>query len=358
MLTKEEQGMLKFIHGALSAHKTADKDARRRRPVDEDEDSWGEFGEPYAVDAWTKIIRSKAFRRCRAKTQVFYNHGQNAHLRTRMVHIVETAGVATSAARLLGLNQSLTQAIGLGHDLGHTPFGHTGEEFLTRITGREFHHKVFGCIVAQQIERSGRGLNLTHQTLMGIYHHSHGDGEAVEGISEEANLVKQFDKILNTWADYNDLQRSTARLLEKGIRLGDYPELVRLANWFGQNQREREARSILYVCWESADNGHVSFHQSEVAKIFKEAKEEIYKIYPLLDYRDFTTLEVVYHVLEELEPEVDPAVLFALMTDNDVLAVAGSLHFTSADLARLDVGELLPVLRRRSFNLSNPDLDW
>jgi hypothetical protein len=359
MLTKEEQGLLSIFYGVLSARKAVNKDARRRQPFD-DEDSWCEFGEPYALDAWAKIARSKSFRRSRLKTQVFHNHLQNAHLRTRLVHMVETAGIATTAARILGLNQSLVQAIGLGHDLGHTPFGHAGEEFLTKMLGREFHHRVFGCIVAQQIERGGRGLNLTHQTLMGMFHHSHGGGEGapIADISEEANLVKQFDKILNTWADYNDLQRSPLRLKEKGVSLEDYPELVRLANWFGKNQREREARTIYYLCWESADVGHVSFHQTEVAQMFKTAKKEIYKLYPLLDFDDFRLLEVVYRTLEELEPEVDPAVLFALLTDNDVFTIAGSLNFTAGDLARLDAGELLPNLRRRSFNLFDPDLDW
>src|ERR671931_868652 len=111
-----------------------------------------------------RIVHSKAFRRLRHKTQVFIDPGGD-HFRTRLTHTLETTGIARGVARALRLNEDLTEAIGLGHDLGHPPFGHAGEEALDEAVnegfGRHFRHNEHSLRVVDKLERDGRGLNLT-----------------------------------------------------------------------------------------------------------------------------------------------------------------------------------------------------
>ena len=111
-----------------------------------------------------RIAHSKAFRRLKHKTQVFIDP-QGDHFRTRLTHTLETAGISRTVARALRLNEDLTEAIALGHDLGHTPFGHTGEEALDAAVserfGRRFRHNEQSLRVVEVLERNGSGLNLT-----------------------------------------------------------------------------------------------------------------------------------------------------------------------------------------------------
>src|SRR5512146_2415003 len=113
-----------------------------------------------------RIVHSKAFRRLKHKTQVFIAP-EGDHYRTRLTHTLEACGIARTVARALGLNEDLTEAIGLGHDLGHPPFGHTGEEALHAALrlrcGGCFRHNEHSLRVVDVLERDGRGLNLTEQ---------------------------------------------------------------------------------------------------------------------------------------------------------------------------------------------------
>lgn len=120
-----------------------------------------------------RITHSKAFRRLKHKTQV-YLLPEGDHYRTRLTHTLEVSRLARTIARALDLNEDLTEATALGHDLGHTPFGHAGERALDRIYEKGFKHYEQSLRVVDILERDGRGLNLCYETRMGILHHTHG----------------------------------------------------------------------------------------------------------------------------------------------------------------------------------------
>src|SRR6184192_1806789 len=122
-----------------------------------------------------RIVHSKAFRRLKHKTQVFISP-EGDHYRTRLTHKLEAAGIARTVARALQLNEDLTEAIALGHDLGHPPFGHIGEAVLDACLseryGTRFRHNHHSLRVVERLEREGHGLNLTEQVRDGILHHT------------------------------------------------------------------------------------------------------------------------------------------------------------------------------------------
>ena len=114
---------------------------------------------PYLRDR-DKVIHCKAFRRLKHKTQVFLSP-EGDHYRTRLTHTLEVAQIARTIARALRLNEDLTEAVALGHDLGHTPFGHAGERALNRLMPNGFRHYEQSVRVVERLENDGRGLNLT-----------------------------------------------------------------------------------------------------------------------------------------------------------------------------------------------------
>ena len=154
-----------------------------------------------------RIVHSKAFRRLKHKTQVFISP-QGDHYRTRLTHTLETAGISRTVARALGLNEDLTEAIALGHDLGHPPFGHTGEqaldELLSERFGRRFRHNEHSLRVVEVLERGGRGLNLTWEARDGILHHT-GDGESA---TLEGKIVRLVDRVAYINHDIDDALRA------------------------------------------------------------------------------------------------------------------------------------------------------
>jgi dGTPase len=154
-----------------------------------------------------RIVHSKAFRRLKHKTQVFVSP-QGDHYRTRLTHTLETAGISRAVARALELNEDLTEAIALGHDLGHPPFGHTGEEVLDGILagrfGRRFRHNEHSLRVVEELERDGRGLNLTWETRDGILHHT---GER-EPSTLEGKIVRLVDRVAYINHDIDDAVRA------------------------------------------------------------------------------------------------------------------------------------------------------
>ncbi|RMG73674.1 MAG: deoxyguanosinetriphosphate triphosphohydrolase [Nitrospirae bacterium] len=125
-----------------------------------------------------RIIHSKAFRRLKHKTQVFLAP-KGDHYRTRLTHVLEVSQIARTISRALRLNEDLTEAIALGHDLGHTPFGHAGEAVLREIHPGGFDHYKQSLRVVDILERDGRGLNLTQEVRNGIVTHSKGKGEII-----------------------------------------------------------------------------------------------------------------------------------------------------------------------------------
>ena len=154
-----------------------------------------------------RIVHSKAFRRLKHKTQVFIDP-KGDHYRTRLTHTLETAGISRTVARALRLNEDLTEAIALGHDLGHPPFGHTGEEVLDEILferfGKRFRHNEQSVRVVELLERDGRGLNLTAETCDGILHHT---GPAEPG-TFEGKIVRLVDRVAYINHDIDDALRA------------------------------------------------------------------------------------------------------------------------------------------------------
>lgn len=120
-----------------------------------------------------RIIHSKSFRRLKHKTQVFLSPFGD-HYRTRLTHCLEVSQIARTIAKALRLNEDLTEAIALGHDLGHTPFGHSGEETLGKLLPLGFHHADQSLRVVEKLEYEGKGLNLTFEVRDGIQRHSKG----------------------------------------------------------------------------------------------------------------------------------------------------------------------------------------
>jgi dGTPase len=176
-----------------------------------------------------RIIHSKSFRRLKHKTQVLLIP-ESDHPRTRLTHTLEVAQIARTISRALRLNEDLTEAIALAHDLGHTPFGHMGERVLREIALSEgmpgFHHAAQSLRVVDLLERDGKGLNLTWEVRMGIIQHSKGQVDVREGFdlespsSVEAWVVRVSDSIAYLNHDLDDA-------LGAGfIQPGDIPDAV------------------------------------------------------------------------------------------------------------------------------------
>ena len=137
-----------------------------------------------------RITHCKSFRRLKHKTQVFLQP-EGDHYRTRLTHTLEVSRLARTVSRALRLNEDLTEAIALGHDLGHTPFGHAGERALNRIHPGGFRHYEQSLRVTDLLERDGRGLNLCYETRMGILNHTYGAPDD----TREATCVRLCDRI-------------------------------------------------------------------------------------------------------------------------------------------------------------------
>lgn len=150
-----------------------------------------------------RIIYSKAFRRLKHKTQVFISP-EGDHYRTRLTHTLEVSQIARTIARSLRLNEDLTEAIALGHDLGHTPFGHAGERVLDGISSLQFKHNEQSVRVVEVLEKDGRGLNLTYEVRDGIRGHT---GKGMPS-TNEGRVVRYADKIAYINHDIEDAIRA------------------------------------------------------------------------------------------------------------------------------------------------------
>lgn len=171
-----------------------------------------------------RIIHCKAFRRLKDKTQVFLAP-EGDHYRTRLTHTLEVAQNARTIARALRLNEELTEAIALGHDLGHTPFGHAGERALNSICSEGFHHAKQSLRVVELLEKQGKGLNLTKEVRDGIVNHqTQGKPSTLEG-----KIVQLSDKMAYVNHDIDDairgkiireeeLPREYTRILGNSVR--------------------------------------------------------------------------------------------------------------------------------------------
>ncbi len=161
-----------------------------------------------------RVIHCRSFRRLKHKTQVFLSPELD-HYRTRLTHTLEVAQIARTVARALRLNEDLTEAIALGHDLGHTPFGHAGERALDTLCGG-FTHYEQSVRVCEKLEKSGKGLNLTAEVLDGILHHTEDTG----AFTLEGRIVRFADKIAYINHDIEDAVRGDI------ISYNDIPEEI------------------------------------------------------------------------------------------------------------------------------------
>ena len=172
-----------------------------------------------------RILHCNAFRRLKYKTQVFLSPERD-HYRTRLTHTLEVAQIARTISRSLQLNEDLTEAIALGHDLGHTPFGHAGERALNACFPEGFRHNEQSVRVVRVLEKNGQGLNLTKEVLDGIVNHTSGTAATLEG-----RVVRLSDRIAYINHDIDDAIR--ARVLAED----DIPAPIR--NLLGNRRSER-----------------------------------------------------------------------------------------------------------------------
>ncbi len=173
-----------------------------------------------------RIIHCKSFRRLKHKTQVFLQP-EGDHYRTRLTHTLEVARIARTISRALMLNEDLTEAIALGHDLGHTPFGHAGERALNDIFPGGFRHYEQSLRVVDRLEKDGRGLNLCRETRTGILNHTTGTPRG----SLEADVVRLSDRIAYINHDLDDAERAGI------LAPGDEPAIIR--ERLGERNSER-----------------------------------------------------------------------------------------------------------------------
>ncbi len=191
-----------------------------------------------------RILHTKAFRRLKHKTQVFVTP-EGDHYRTRLTHTLEVSALARTVARALRLNEDLVEAIAMGHDLGHAPFGHAGEhaldDLLQERLDRRFHHNEQSVRVVEVLERDGRGLNLTRQVRDGILHHT-GPGMPA---TLEGQIVRLVDRIAYVNHDIEDAVRAGV------IREADLPP--REVAVLGTTTSERLTRLVGDIVAQSRD---------------------------------------------------------------------------------------------------------
>lgn len=192
-----------------------------------------------------RIIHCQAFRRLKHKTQVFLAPSGD-HYRTRLTHTLEVAQIARTIARALSLNEDLTEAVALGHDLGHTPFGHAGERALNQLCENGFRHYEQSVRVVEKIEKNGKGLNLTDEVKNGILCHTKGE----EAYTLEGQIIKIADKIAYINHDIDDAERAGV-LAEEDIPLS-------LRMQLGMTKSERINNMVIDVINNSKDKIRMS----------------------------------------------------------------------------------------------------
>lgn len=191
-----------------------------------------------------RIVHSKAFRRLMHKTQVFLNP-EGDHYRTRMTHTLEVTRIAKTITRALGLNEDLAEAIAMGHDLGHTPFGHAGEAALTECWGQPFRHNEQSLRVVDVLEKDGQGLNLCNEVREGIVGHT---GPVIPK-TLEGQIVRRADQIAYVNHDIDDAIRAGILTAE------DIPRDI--AAILGENQRDRINTLVCDMIFTSREAGSI-----------------------------------------------------------------------------------------------------
>lgn len=246
-----------------------------------------------------RIIHSKSFRRLKTKTQVFIKpYGD--HFRTRLTHTLEVMQISRSIARALRLNEDLTEAIALGHDLGHTPFGHAGERALAGIIGH-FRHNEQSLRVVDILEKNGEGLNLTEEVRDGILNHS-GD---LRASTLEGRVVSLSDRIAYVNHDIDDALRGNL------ICQRDLPQSA--VALLGKSSGERIDTMVISVIEQSGSLADIRMAE-DVRNAMNELREFLFRRVYWTDYAKELEVELTFHMeklfayylthIEEVPPDI------------------------------------------------------
>ena len=233
-----------------------------------------------------RIIHSSSFRNLKRKTQVFISPNYD-YYRTRLTHTITVSQIARTIGRGLMLNEDLVEAIALGHDLGHTPFGHTGEDELDRLSSRGFKHYVHSLRVVDVLEKNGKGLNLTHEVRDGIVKHSKGSVDLIGDIGSvnppmtlEGTVVRISDSIAYLNHDLDDALKAGI------IKNKDIPE--KALNILGISYSRSIDTMVAGIVSKSIGTGKVLIPK-EVLKGMNILKDFLYtKVYPHPGISDFS----------------------------------------------------------------------
>lgn len=246
-----------------------------------------------------RIIHSKAFRRLKHKTQVFIAPEED-HYRTRLTHTLEVSQIARTAARALRLNEDLTEAISLGHDLGHTPFGHVGEEALDEVYSKYdpdagFRHNEQGLRVVDVLEKDGHGLNLTWEVRDGILHHSKGKsdldlGDTGLASTLEGHLMRICDRVAYINHDIDDAIRA-------GL-ISEYDLPADCIAILGDQHSKRISTMVIDIVTNSFDKDGI-YMSDEVAQATDKLKDFLFEnVYNALPRTE--ELSNAYQLIQEL----------------------------------------------------------
>ncbi len=319
---------------------------------------------------FSRILNSDSYKRLFSKTQVFTNPS-NPHVRTRALHSSDVCAAAMEFAQMYEFNVPLVQAIAMGHDIGHTPFGHMGERVLTELGGKPFSHNINSAIILQHIENGGKGLNLCFQTLSGIVNHSLSKDESqIKFLNPESSIVAHIDDICYTFWDVKDSIANNY--------LDEIPDLVKeIANYpnpLTEEQltisdcyyKEGIRRCLQFMGEEMYRKGYVRFSDSPVCDMFKELKQFMRdKVY--FGKNESGNKNALECIFEEISKQpyykgVNPVILTSLLTDQEVLNFGKKLNnckkITSEDMRELCIWEIAPYLRDKDIDYTNPDLEW
>ncbi len=241
-----------------------------------------------------RILHCKAFRRLKHKTQVFLSP-RGDHYRTRLTHTLEVSQIARTIARALRLNEDLTEAIALGHDLGHTPFGHAGERALNRVSPYGFVHSEQSVRVVEKLEKDGQGLNLSFEVRDGIRNHQTvGKPSTLEG-----KIVRLSDKIAYIHHDMDDAVRAGV------LKEGDIPvEIRRVLGDTGSARLDRMVHDIISNSEGKPDIGMTPQVEENMMALRAFMYREVY-VNPVVKADEFKTekmIEALYtYYLEHLQ---------------------------------------------------------
>lgn len=216
-----------------------------------------------------RIIHCKSFRRLKHKTQVFLSP-EGDHYRTRLTHTLEVSQIARTIARALLLNEDLTEAISLGHDLGHTPFGHAGERALNSLYPRGFRHYEQSVRIVEKVEKNGMGLNLTKEVRDGILCHTKG----TEAMTLEGRVVRLADRIAYINHDIDDAERA-------GILLKD--DIPTEITFVLGGRRTERIDTLVHSVVENSQNGAIQM-DANIQQAFDKLHDFMYEYVYLNSY--------------------------------------------------------------------------